>query len=290
MESLLQVRNFQNMLKRELNWRSRARVSAVCKASRDALCDKESVRRNFQRVSRSLEDLNSDLQTEERLEEELHISMNDYFDEPLSIEAERIASFLKISENKEYILLMAAILIAFAMDYPEYAKHLKDPEASQGSIDALSRGFVESGVWYAMLNVENMLGSIVVRDSVSTIELKSPQGVPFFWYDAENVLLAVRRILENQFRAGVYENLDAMLERARKLVFKPFSELQAHKVKVSQRVKQLSSDVRRLGIKRLSKDFRTLTKVYSSTQEAWPVLRRVRKTFSNAVLSRFPVF
>jgi len=263
MDALLQIRNFQNLLRRELDWKDRARVSAVCKASRDALCDPEALRAHMERIMQSIEDLRCTLEEEESLEGDLNDRVNEYFEDALPIEARRIEAFLRLpTKDFHYTVRMAILLIAFSLDFPEYTKYLKKLHQDQMSgnysvdmeaLDALAEGFLRSGIAFAMWNVENLVGHIIVRDLTPSHRMHSPENDNFFWHDSYATLEAMASLLENQFRAGVYENLGPMLERARQYVFYPFEKFQAASMTVLDKTRQIAEDIRSIGVPRLTR-------------------------------------
>ena len=260
MDSLLQIRNFQNLLGRELNWRDRARVSAVCKASRDSLCDPEALRAHLGRVQRSIKDLGRALQEEERLEEDLDASVYGYFEDALPEDTRRLeGSFDLPAKDSSYVVRMAVLIIAFSLDYPQYVKHLRKmnqslssgmPWTDEDAFHDLSEGFSRSGLAHAMKNVEDIVGIAAIERSES-YRFQTPTAGIFYLYEVGDVLEAVVFMLEQQFRTGVQNNLILSVERARKLVFEPFERFQAAQKVVLENVRVASEGVRIIGLKDL---------------------------------------
>ena len=275
MDSLLQIRNFQNRIGRELDWSDRARVSAVCKASRDALCDPEALRTHLERVRRSVQDLGRALKEEERVEQKLNKSVHKYIRQPLPQDARRLEADLGFSNtNSSYVVRMAVLLLAFSLEYPQYATHLNKfmddfmateesnsgvPRSDDDTIRALTEGFTRSGVAYAMIQVPS-IGSQTSNDVRTSFRFFTPERQHLFhFYYVAFVWYAVTVMIQN----FTHESLDPSIERAIGLVLEPFTRLRDARNAVLEIVQRGSEDVRRIGLPKLTERWDSMNRVLS---------------------------
>lgn len=279
MDSLLQIRNFQNLLGRELDWSDRARVSAVCKASRGALCDPEALRTHLERVRRSVLDIGRALKEEERVERKLNKSVHKYIRRPLPQDARRLeADFGITNANSSYVVRMAVLLLAFSLEHPQYTTHLNKfmddfmdteesnsgvPRSDDDTIRALTEGFTRFGVAYAMIQVPS-IGSQTSKHARTSFWFFTPEREhSFHFYYVGFVWYAMTVMIQN----FTHESLDPSIERAIELVLEPFARLQNARNAVLEIVQRGSEDVRRIGLPKLTERWDLMIHVLSKPIE-----------------------
>jgi hypothetical protein len=250
MDSLIGVRDFQNMLKSTLNISSRARMSAVCKSSRN-LCDAKAAKAHVLKIAESKDAFWVGLiQASSKFDEFENNSFEYMSSSALHDALIRLVQRLESRVNEEpdnlvFLAKIGLLVIAFAMDNPEYAEYLKklgDREPlSREEMAALSREFSESGL----------------SDSTEFID------------DFPRVAEVVRELLAMQKDRDVHRDLQFMLNIVRTNYFGTFREYKALQRDMLVAFDRLSKLVKAL-------DQRSLNNIIQDTRsqlESWRTSR-----------------
>jgi hypothetical protein len=254
----MQVRNFRDLLKRELNLGNRVRMSAVCKSSKNALCDKNTVARHVADLHKTLRDVTHNIAVSQGKEQAVDQLLDKYFEEGMGPQqAQRIWQRIKSKVRTSYVFLTAFVLLAFAIDSPQYAKYLKNlGSLSEEDFAILAKGFTDAGLSFA---------------------------IPSRAHRQINEVM--RAILENQFG----EDLEFMMKQAHQYVFKPYKDYKASREAVVKQWVTVGKKIDALGVPSISKMFKELTPGVTNVDTALPnnILKYLHNISGN-LYDRFP--
>lgn len=277
LRELVQIRDFQSLLGDHLSLRNQSRLSVVCKASKNALCDP-------QKVAVFRDKLNAEIDRLRRLGENVESSEDTlirallrfiHSETPLYVKTRRAISEkigIRESPNFKLVFNLTVLILAFARSNKELMSLLerlltrvplrvnggpvpkRRPGEARPDYDVLSKDLNDLG---QMLGHMGMTYLVYLLDREGIV--KPGTGVEYGLLSNLHIRDILTYLITKKATLNVRDNLDSTLDQASEMVIKPLIAFQkAHREYLEQK-SLVSTMVKKIGNKDLHRQFRRVS-------------------------------